>query len=129
MKFRIYSKEGKLRWLSGTKKYNIAENGELINVRLWLQDITENKEIEEIKSNLLTRFSHEFKTPLISIKGFADFLLTEYKENFDEKILSFLKRIKDGSDRLQMLINSFVESSQLDKAIVQVNLRKETYMI
>jgi signal transduction histidine kinase len=45
--------------------------------------------------------------------------------NLDEKTLSFLKRIKDGSDRLQTLINSFVESSQLDKSIIQVNLRKE----
>jgi PAS domain S-box-containing protein len=74
VEFRIYSKEGKLKWLSGTRKYTISENGELINIRLWLQDITESKEIEEIKSSLLTRFSHEFKTPLISIKGFTDFL-------------------------------------------------------
>ena len=43
----------------------------------------------------------------------------------DEKCFSFLKRIKDGSVRLKTLINSFVESSQLDKAIVQVELRQE----
>jgi len=125
VEFRIYSKEGKLKWLSGTRKYTISENGELINIRLWLQDITESKEIEEIKSSLLTRFSHEFKTPLISIKGFAEFLLTEYKVNLDEKILSFLRRIKSGSNRLEALINSFIESSQLEKAEIRVNLRQE----
>ncbi len=125
VEFRIYSKEGKLKWLSGTRKYTISENGELINIRLWLQDITESKEIEEIKSSLLTRFSHEFKTPLISIKGFADFLLTEYKVNLDEKILSFLRRIKEGSNRLEALINSFMEGSQLEKAVIRVNLRRE----
>ncbi len=125
VEFRIYSKEGKLKWLSGTRKYTISEKGELINVRLWLQDITESKEIEEIKSSLLTRFSHEFKTPLISIKGFADFLLTEYKVNLDEKMLSFLRRIKEGSNRLEALINLFMESSHLEKAIIRVNLKQE----
>jgi PAS domain S-box-containing protein len=125
VEFRIYSKEGKLKWLSGTRKYTISENGELINIRLWLQDITESKEIEEIKSSLLTRFSHEFKTPLISIKGFADFLLTEYKVNLDEKILSFLRRIKEGSNRLEALINSFMEGSQLEEAVIRMNLRQE----
>ena len=92
---------------------------------MWLQDSTESKEIDEIKSNLLTRFSHEFKTPLISIKGFADFLLMGYKSNLDEKIISFLKRIKEGSNRLEALINSFIESSQLEKTLIRVKLKQE----
>ncbi|MBY9014838.1 MAG: PAS domain S-box protein [Candidatus Lokiarchaeota archaeon] len=123
--FRIYTKDQKLRWLSGTRSYQYDQEGNIASARLWLQDATEGKELEELKSNLLTRFSHEFKTPLISIRGFADFLLIEHKKKLDEQTLSFLKRIKDGSDRLKMLINSFVESSQLDKAIIQIRLRQE----
>jgi len=125
IEFRIFTKDGKLKWLTGTRKNNFTQKGEFLSARLWLQDSTESKEVEEIKSNLLTRFSHEFKTPLISITGFADFLLTEYKKHLDGKTLLFLKRIKDGSNRLKMLVNSFVESSQLGNAIIQVNLRKE----
>jgi signal transduction histidine kinase len=45
--------------------------------------------------------------------------------NLDEKILSFLRRIKEGSNRLEALINSFMGSSQLEKAEIRVNLRQE----
>jgi len=125
IELRIINKEGKTIWLSGRTLHHYGDQGNLITLRLWLQDITEIKEIEEMKANLLTRFSHEFKTPLISIKGFADFLLTEYKVNLNEKILSFLRRIKEGSDRLDALINSFIESSQLEKAVIRMSLRQE----
>jgi PAS domain S-box-containing protein len=125
VEFRIFTKDGKMKWLSGTINNQYDQENNIVRARLWLQDITESKEIEEIKSSLLTRFSHEFKTPLISIKGFADFLLTEYKVNLDEKILSFLRRIKEGSNRLEALINSFVDSSQLEKAVIRVNLKQE----
>jgi len=125
VEFRIVTKDGKIKWLSGTRNNLFNKEGKLISARLWLQDSTESKEVEEIKSNLLTRFSHEFKTPLISIKGFADFLLTEYKVNLDEKILSFLRRIKEGSNRLEALINSFIESSQLEKTVIRMNLKQE----
>ena len=125
IEFRIINKEGKIKWLSGRTLHHYNEQGKLIFVRLWLQDITERKELEEIKSNLLTRISHEIKTPLISIKGFTDLLLSEYAENLDDKILSFLERIKDGGNRLKTLINTFLESTQLDKEYVVLNLNQE----
>ena len=125
IEFRVITKNGKIKWLSGDRLHHYNENGEITTLRLWLMDITEKKELEEIKNNLLTRFSHEFKTPLISIKGFADFLLTEHNKNLDDKTISFLKKIKDGGDRLKEIVNSFIESSQLDKALTKLKLHQE----
>lgn len=125
IEFRIITKEGKKVWLSGRTLHHYNAKGELTHLRLWLQDITERKELEEIKSNLLTRISHEFKTPLISIKGFTDLLLTEHRERLDEKTVTFLERVKEGGDRLNLLINQFIESSQLDKFLVKLNLTYE----
>ena len=45
-------------------------------------------EINQLKSELLERTSHELKTPLISVKGFTDLLLDLLKEKFDGKITS-----------------------------------------
>jgi len=125
VEFRIFTKDGKLKWLSGTRNNRFNKEGKIISTRLWLQDITEIKEIEEIKSNLVTRFSHEFKTPLISIKGFADFLLTVHNKNLDDKTISFLKKIKDGGERLKELVNSFIESSQLEQTLIKLKLHQE----
>jgi PAS domain S-box-containing protein len=125
IEFRVITKNGKIKWLSGNRLHHYNENGEITALRLWLMDITEKKELEEIKNNLVTRFSHEFKTPLISIKGFADFLLTVHNKNLDDKTISFLKKIKDGGNRLKELVNSFIESSQLDNALTKLKLHQE----
>lgn len=90
-----------------------------------IKDISEKKEIEEIKTHLSTRFSHEFKTPLISIKGFSDFLLSEYKNKLDEKMIGFLEQIKEGADRLKLLVNTFIQSSQLGEKLTKLNIDKE----
>jgi len=122
-KIQMYRKDGKMIWI---ETYPIiVKISEISYILVVIQDVTEKKEIEEIKTNLLTRFSHEFKTPLISIKGFTDFLLTEHNKNLDDKTISFLKKIKDGGNRLKELINSFIESSQLDQALTKLKLHQE----
>jgi PAS domain S-box-containing protein len=103
-------------------KTNISGEPIYINT---IRDISEKKEIEEIKTHLLKRFSHEFKTPLISIKGFSDLLLSEYKYKLDEKTIGFLERIKKGANRLNVLINAFMESSELGEKLTNLNKDKE----
>ena len=120
---QMYRKDGQIVWIES--RPIIVKIAEISYILVVIQDITEKKELEEIKNNLLTRFSHEFKTPLISIKGFADFLLTEHNKNLDNKTISFLKKIKDGGDRLKKLINTFIESSQLDQALTKLKLHQE----
>ncbi len=121
IEFRIINKKGKVKWLSGRTLHHFNEQGELIYLRLWLQDITAMKELEDIKSNLLTRVSHEIKTPLISIKGFTDLLLEEYRNNLDKQTIAFLEKIKEGGERLKLLINRFLEATQLEKGAVILN--------
>ncbi|MFX1600628.1 MAG: PAS domain S-box protein, partial [Promethearchaeota archaeon] len=125
IEFNIFNKEGKIIWLSGRTLPSYGEEGNLNTLRLWLQDITEKKEMENMKSNLLTRFSHEFKTPLISIKGFTDFLLTDVRKNLDANTISFLKRIKEGADKLKILIDHFIESTMLNRHLLELNLKRE----
>ena len=81
-------------------------------------------EINELKKELLYRISHELKTPLIPVKGYADLLLRTYKGKLDDKILTYLKAIMDGSDRLEKLINELLESSNLEKNQIKLNLKE-----
>jgi len=120
---KCIKKTGETIWVEVFAK-TINYEGKLADF-VMIVDITEKKEVDEIKSNLLTRFSHEFKTPLISIKGFTDLLLTEYTEILDEKTISFLNKIKDGGNRLKSLINIFIEGTQLDKDLIKLDLKQE----
>jgi len=118
--FRGIRKNGDIIWLDIFGK-TINYEGRPASYGI-IMDITEKKKIEEIKSKLLTRFSHEFKTPLVSINGYIDLLINEYRESFDSETMSILKEAKQGSTRLKQLINLFIESSKLEEKMVKVNL-------
>jgi PAS domain S-box-containing protein len=79
----------------------------------------------KIKTDLLSRTSHELKTPLISIKGFTDLLLTLHTSKMDTDMISILDDIKEGSRRLEEIINSLLESSSLDQGKLELNRATE----
>ena len=118
------SKEGS-RWVNTSKIPYIDEEGNIKGIIAIVNDITEKKEIEEMKTYLLTRFSHEFKTPLVSIKGFSDLLLSEYKNKLDEQMIRFLEKIKEGADKLKLLVNTFIQSSQLGEKLTRLKIENE----
>lgn len=99
-----------------TIKQELEQNLKQLNIRL--------QEINKLKKELLDRVSHELKTPLISVKGYTDLLLTSYKEKLDEDIVSYLKAIMDGSERLEKLINELLESSSLEKNQILLYLKE-----
>ncbi|MFX0027993.1 MAG: PAS domain S-box protein [Candidatus Hermodarchaeota archaeon] len=94
------------------------------------QNITLSK-INKLKTELFSRTSHELKTPLISIKGFTELLLTLHKSKLDTETISILEEIKDGSKRLEKIINLLLESTKLEAGQLELNKVKEdmTFLI
>ncbi len=97
-----------------------------------LQDFTEQKrlkrKIEEVikfENELLRRTSHELKTPLISIKGFSNLLLELYSEDFTEEVSSIFKEINQGSQRLEDIVNSLLETTYLNSKKIIFSPSKE----
>lgn len=76
-----------------------------------VQDITDIKKLENIRSNFVANVSHELKTPLTSIKGFAETL--KYVENEQQRI-KFLNIIDEEVERLTRLINDILTLSDIE---------------
>lgn len=76
-----------------------------------IQDITEMKRLENIRSQFVANVSHELKTPLTSIKGFAETL--RYVDDEETKN-NFLDIIDKESERLTRLINDILVLSNLE---------------
>jgi signal transduction histidine kinase len=75
----------------------------------------ELKELDKLKSNFLATVSHEFKTPLTSIKAFAEILHDELEEqNVSEELRRFLRIIDSESDRLARLIKNVLDLSRIE---------------
>lgn len=75
-------------------------------------DVTEFKKLELIRKDFVANVSHELKTPITAIKGFAETLLDRKHDVQTEK--KFLKIIYDESDRIQALVEDLLMLSTLE---------------
>lgn len=80
---------------------------------LVLQDVSAIRRLERMRSEFVANVSHELKTPVAAVKGFAETLLAGAM-NDPETARSFLKIIQDESDRLNRLIGDILELSKIE---------------
>lgn len=81
---------------------------------LILRDITTDKELDRMKSSLVSTVSHELRTPLAAIKGYASTLLAEDVEWDRAAQREFLTIISDEADRLTNLVNNLLDLSRIE---------------
>jgi len=85
-----------------------------------LHDITADRELDRMKSNLLSTVSHELRTPLASIKGYATTLLADDVEWDSAAQQEFLSIISSEADRLTVLVNELLDLSRLEAGYLTV---------
>jgi two-component system phosphate regulon sensor histidine kinase PhoR len=81
---------------------------------LVLHDITRTRQLEEVRRDFVANVSHELKTPVTSIKGFAETLL-DGSVNDPQQVQRFLKIIAKHSDRLNAIIEDLLSLSRLEE--------------
>jgi PAS domain S-box-containing protein len=79
-----------------------------------LRDLRPQREVEQLKANIISLVSHELRTPLSHIKGYASSLLQPDVEWDLETQRDFIASIERQADRLARLIGDLLEISQLD---------------
>lgn len=93
--------------LSKTKK-------NLYGMVIVLHDITNLKKLENLRREFVANVSHELKTPITSIKGFAETLLDGAK-NDEQTLNEFLKIISKESDRIETLVFDLLDLSHVEQ--------------
>lgn len=102
----------------------VASQGEQIGVICLIIDVTEKKEIESMRQEFTANVSHELKTPLTSISGYAEMIEAGIVK--EEDIKNFAGRIRKESARLLSLISDIILLSRLDNSQKVEAIRKET---
>ncbi|MCR2804309.1 two-component system histidine kinase PnpS [Paenibacillus soyae] len=87
--------------------------GDFGGVLLVLQDVSAIRRLERMRSEFVANVSHELKTPIAAVKGFAETLLGGAVKD-EETTRSFLQIIFDESDRLNRLIGDILELSKIE---------------
>jgi two-component system phosphate regulon sensor histidine kinase PhoR len=90
-----------------------AVEEEWLGMVIVLHDITAIRRLEKVRSEFVANVSHELKTPIAAVKGFAETLLAGAM-NDTETAKSFLQIIYDESERLNRLIGDILELSKVE---------------
>lgn len=105
---------------------DIISGNILIGTVAVVQDITDIKRLENMRSEFVANVSHELKTPLTSIKGFAETLKYVEDEKNKEK---FLNIINDEAERLTRLIDDILTLSNIEQRkeeiFERINIKEE----
>jgi two-component system sensor histidine kinase KdpD len=79
------------------------------------------KELDRMKTELLSTVSHELRTPLGSIKGYATTLLTHGNKLRKDEQREFLEIIDSEADRLRELIENLLDMSRLEAGVLRID--------
>lgn len=91
----------------------MMQDGSYRGMLFLLQEVTEIRRLEKMRSEFVANVSHELKTPVAAVKGFAETLLGGGVT--DEKTArSFLQIIHDENERLNRLIGDILELSKIE---------------
>ncbi|MCZ6820981.1 MAG: ATP-binding protein [Calditrichaeota bacterium] len=95
------------------------EKNELIGIVSILRDITREKEIDRLKTELVSMVAHELRSPLTCISGFSELLLDNSvtRQQSEEYASIILKE----SSRLNDLINKFLDISKIEAGKSQLH--------
>lgn len=83
-----------------------------------LHDITEIRRLERARRDFIANISHEFKTPLTAIQGFAETLLGGALED-DQNRSRFLEIIREHALRLGRLTDDLLKLAQIEAGQMQ----------
>lgn len=101
-----------------SRQYSLIANpvfrdGEIIGAVIVLLDITEKAQREQLRREFTANVSHELKTPLTSIYGFAE--LMKDGDMKKEDMEDFAKSIYDETKHLITLVGDIIKLSALDE--------------
>jgi len=140
--FRIKHKDGHFVWLETIGKFFKDKDGNIKAIFI-SRDITDRKKMEsklkdqnvelkklnELKSEFLRKATHELKTPLTAIKGYTSLLLESSNNQSNSDVMSNLKNIHEGCNRLEHIIQNIIESSKLKSSKIELKTTKENLSI
>ncbi|MBC7263179.1 MAG: GAF domain-containing protein [Chloroflexi bacterium] len=88
--------------------------GNIFGYLLSFTDISRLKEVDRLKSNIISNVSHELRTPLATVKAYAELLLDHLDEGDLKMRAQFLQVIERETDRLTDIVNDLLNLSRLE---------------
>jgi two-component system phosphate regulon sensor histidine kinase PhoR len=96
---------------------------ELAGFVVVFHDITRLEKLELVRKDFVANISHEIKTPITAIKGFAETLL-EGAIDDRENALKFLDTIRQNSERINNLVDDLLTLSKIELGVITLDKKQ-----
>jgi len=125
----IQRKEGATVWVRDYPKASLNENGKIAYIDgvciethvidAVVRDITERKRLQNMKDQFVTAVTHELRTPLVSIKGYIDHIVTK-EPNLPPNLRSQIEVVRRNTQRLLDLTEDLLNIQYMETGRLQL---------
>ena len=108
----------------------MRNDGQVVGALAMVEDITEIRRLEQVRTDFAANVSHELKTPLTSIRGWAETLQTaiDNSDSMEPRMGAMIQKavriILSEADRLTRLINDILSISKLESGDDEVSIER-----
>jgi PAS domain S-box-containing protein len=100
----------------------VVSDGHFLGRLYGFRDVTQERELDRVKTEFVSQVSHELRTPLTAIKGFTEMLLDGDAGDINAEQQEYLDIVKSNVDRLVALINDLLDISRIESGRIKLNL-------
>jgi PAS domain S-box-containing protein len=125
IEYRIKNAEGRITWSLLKANITYDHNQQATEISGVNIDITERKLLEKQKEEFIGIASHELKTPVTSIKAYAEILQEILEEKNDEQSADLVKKMHRQVNRLTSLIVELLDVTKIAEG--QLKLQKSNF--
>jgi two-component system phosphate regulon sensor histidine kinase PhoR len=93
----------------------LGPDGEKIGRVAVMRDITRLKELDEMKSEFLSTVSHDLRSPLMFMRGYANMLLT--MSQLDDKQEEYVRKILHGVAQINDLVSDLLDLGRIETGV------------
>lgn len=109
------------RIVQWTSRPTLDASGTPLGLTLTFRDVTEEREIEQMKSDFVSFVTHQLRTPLAGIKWMLE--LAAQEPDVPASVLSYLADAQGSSERLISLVNDLLDIARLERGRLEVDPR------
>jgi PAS domain S-box-containing protein len=120
---RVTTPDGRERWIHGSGRVITDEAGAPVRMVGTAQDITERRQIDQLRDSILSAVSHELRTPLTSIVGFAVTLREKGDRLAEETRREMIDHLARQANKLDSLLSDLLDLDRLRHGFVQPSFR------
>jgi PAS domain S-box-containing protein len=120
---REVTRDGRKLWINLSLTPRLDENGQVIGILGIGEDITERKEIDRMKSEIISIVSHELRSPLTSILTALTLVADGETGDLPEEAKRMIDIAHRNSERLLRLINDMLDLKKIESGKMEFHLQ------